>query len=227
MSQTDVRAFTFDCYGTLIDWEAGIRVALAGLPALSAISTDRFLVERETAELEIEAQPFRPYDEVLALSVQRAAEHFGLTVSRDEADRFASTLPDWPPHPDAAPFLQRIAQLRLPLAILSNVTTQSLRLSLRRFPVTFDRLITADDVRAYKPAPQHWLAVLRAFSLDPGDLLHVAASLCHDVYPAAELGIPIAWVNRRNEPLPPGITPAFVVRDLNGLGEALQLPPNS
>ena len=225
MPPTDARAFTFDCYGTLIDWEAGVRAALAALPVLAGIDHDAFLTEREAVELAIEAEPFRPYDEVLALSLQRTAGRFGLAVGEGDARRFAATLPDWPAYADAAPFLRRLQQLRRPLAVLSNVTTPWLRLSLRRFPVPFDHLVTADDVRAYKPAPQHWLAALAALALEAGDVLHVAASLRHDVYPATRLGIPVAWVNRRDEPLPPDLTPAFVVRDLSELAQALRLPP--
>ena len=225
MPPTDARAFTFDCYGTLIDWEAGIRAALVALPALAGIDHDAFLTERETAELKIEAGPFRPYDEVLALSLQRAAERFGLAVGDGDARRFAATLPDWPAHADTAPFLRRLRQLRRPLAVLSNVTTPWLRLSLRQFPLPFDRLVTADDVRAYKPAPRHWLAALSALALEPAGLLHVAASLRHDIYPAIQLGIPVAWVNRHDEALPPDLTPAVVVRDLRELAQALHLPP--
>ena len=220
-----VRAFSFDCYGTLIDWEGGIRSALRDVPGLERVDAEAFLAAREDVEPRIEAESFRPYDEVLALSLQRAAEEFDEVVSDGAARRFAATLPDWPPHADAGTFLQRLRTLGRSLVILSNVTRAWLRLSVHRLPVPFDRPITAGDTRSYKPAPQHWLAAQAAMGLGESDFLHIAASLRHDVRPARALGVPVAWINRRREALPADLDPAFVVSDLSELGDALGLPP--
>lgn len=104
------------------------------------------------------------------------------------------------------------------------MTTAWLRLSVHQLPVPFDRLITADEVSAYKPAPPHWLAAQAALGLQAADLLHIAAALRHDVRPARALGVPVAWVNRHGEPLPADLDPAFVAPDLLELNDILRLP---
>ncbi len=220
------RAFTFDCYGTLIDWEAGIGKALDEIPSLAAIDRDELLGRREAVELAVEAERFRRYNVVLAISLQRTAAAFGVEVTEPEARRFAASVPDWPPLPDAAPFLRRLRLLNKPMAILSNVTTEGLRYSVHKLGVPFDRLISADDVQAYKPAPQHWLQAQAALGIAPPQQLHIAASMTHDVVPSAQLGVPVVWVNRHEEALPSVMEPALVVSDLHELAEALELPPD-
>ena len=227
MSLADrARAFTFDCYGTLIDWERGIGTALDGIPALAGVDRNAFLRRREAEEMAVEAEAYRPYDAVLALSLMRAAESFNVAVTEREARRFGASVSEWPPLPDAAPFLRRLNQ---PLAILSNVTTSALRASVRELGVPFDLIVSAEDVRAYKPAPQHWLHAQAALGVGPGETLHIAASMVHDIRPAGLLGVPAVWVNRRGESLPQGslsqgVKPALVVSDLAELTEALGLP---
>ncbi len=230
MSLADrARAFTFDCYGTLIDWERGIGTALDEIPALAGVDRDAFLRRREAEEMAVEAEAYRPYDAVLALSLVRAAESFNVGVTEREARRFGASVPEWPPLPDAAPFLRRLRRLNKPLAILSNVTKSALRASVRGLGVPFDLLVSAEDVRAYKPAPQHWLHAQAALGVGPGETLHIAASMVHDIHPAGLLGMPAVWVNRRGESLPhgslaQGVEPALVVNDLAELAEALGLP---
>ncbi len=224
MNLDGVRAFSFDCYGTLIDWEGGIATALADVPGMDGVDRTAFLAAREEVELSLEGESFRPYDEILALSLQRTAEQFGLAVGDSEARRFASTLPDWPPLPDAGPFLRRLQRLRRPLVVLSNVTAPWLRLSLHALAAPFDRAISADEARAYKPAPQHWLLAQAALGLEAGEFLHIAASVRHDVRPARALGVPVVWVNRHGASLPPDLSPALVVSDLAELGDRLGLP---
>ena len=223
------RAYSFDCYGTLIDWESGIRAALTQVPELAEVDLDDasaagFVARREAIELQVEGEQYRSYDEVLALSLTRCATKFGLVVGESAAKRFAASLADWEPFPDAHPFLKRLRAGGLPQAILSNVTRAGLRGSVRKLGVAFDLLVTAEDVRSYKPAPQHWLEPQAALGIGPREQLHIAASLTHDVIPAGRLGVPCIWVNRRDENLPPGVAPVMVVRDLAELGERLELP---
>ena len=195
MTLDSVRAIRFDCYGTLIDWEGGMATALADVPGLDGVDTTAFLAAREEVELSLEAESFRSDDEILALSLQRTAEPFGLAVVDSEARRFAWTLPDWPPLPDAGPFLRRLQRLRRPLVALSKVTARWLRLSLHTLPAPFDRTISADEAHACKGvhqdgvqsrawAPQHWLLAQAALGLEAGEFPHIAASLRHDVRPA-------------------------------------------
>ena len=219
------RAFTFDCYGTLIDWEQGISEAIDGIPELASVDRAALLQRREDEELAIEGGPFRRYDEVLAISLQQAALTFDIRVSDGDAGRFGASVPDWPALPDAGPFLQRLRRRGMPIAILSNVTREAIRLSVRKLGVRFDLIVTADDVQSYKPAPQHWLRARAELGIEPREQLHIAASMTHDIRPCALQGVPSVWVNRHGEATPSGVEPALVVTDLVELGEALDLPP--
>ena len=218
------QAFTFDCYGTLIDWDVGIAAAIRRIPALRDVDAERFLQRREALEADLQAGPYLPYEEVLARSLRQTAREFGVAVTNAEARAFAASVPDWPPFADAPGFLRRLRRLGKPLAIVSNVTTATLRASVRSLGAPFDLLMTAEDVRSYKPAPAHWLQAHARLGLAPAATLHVAASLHHDVQPALRLGVPCVWVNRRGGPLPPGVEAALVAYDLHDLAERLHLP---
>ena len=224
-----IRAYSFDCYGTLIDWETGMRAALAAIPSLAALdledgSDTGFIARREAIELRIEGGPYRPYDEVLAASLVETAREFALTVTDREARLFAASLVDWEPFPDALVFLRRLRRQRLPLAILSNVTRAGLRASVRKLETPFDLLVTAEDTRSYKPSVAHWLTAQAALGVSPREQLHIAASLSHDIVPAARLGVPTAWVNRQGVTPPGSPRPAYVVADLIDLADLLDLP---
>ena len=221
------RAFTFDCYGTLIDWDAGIHAALQAIPALNGLDLDAFVLRRERIEMEIEAGAYLPYETVLARSLQQTAEAFGGRVSDCEARGFAASIPDWPAFPDASPFLRRLRALGKPLLILSNITNAVLRQSIRKLEVPFDALVTAEDVRSYKPATAHWTEALARLGLRPTELLHIAASPYHDIEPAARLGIPCVWVDRRGVPSSFAAGAALTVPGLDALAAALDLPPAS
>ncbi|MCY3887604.1 MAG: HAD-IA family hydrolase [Chloroflexi bacterium] len=221
------RAFTFDCYGTLIDWDAGIHAALQAIPALDGLDLDAFVLRRERIEMEIEAGAYLPYETVLARSLQQTAEAFGGCVSDSEAREFATSVPNWPAFSDASSFLRRLRALDKPLLILSNITNAILRQSIRKLEVPFDALVTAEDVRSYKPAAAHWTEALARLGLRSTDLLHIAASPYHDIEPAARLGIPCVWVNRRDVSSPLAAGAALTVPGLEALAASLDLPPAS
>ncbi len=222
------RGYSFDCYGTLIDWEAGIRAELRQLAEQAEIdlgdhSAAGFMARREMIELQVEAEKYRPYDEVLALSLTRCATEFDLTLGENDVEHFVDSLTDWEAFPDAPPFLQQLRSTGMPLAILSNVSRAGLRESVRKLGIAFDLLVTAEDVHSYKPAAQHWLEAQATLGIGARDFLHIAASLTHDVIPAGRLGVPCVWVNRRGEDLPPGVDPVLVVRSLEELASQLSL----
>ena len=223
----DAAVITFDCYGTLIDWHGGARAALEAIPALASVDLDEFVAQRIPVELEVEHERYRPYDEVLALSVQRTAAHFNVALDDADGRAFADSIVAWRPFPDAPSFLRRLRALGTPLAILSNVTRASLAISVRRLGMEFDQLVTAEDVRSYKPDPPHWERLQSSRGIEPSSQLHVAASLPHDVRPATGLGVPAIWVNRLDEPLPPDLSPQLIVRNLEELAEIWELPPDS
>ncbi len=191
---------TFDCYGTLIDWESGIRrafkQALEGT-RLSATQERELFELYQEEEKRIEGEmPYRKYGEVLALAASAAARKFGKTLPEKLSTILAEQLPSWSPFPDTNPALERLGT-EYTLGILSNVDDALLAGTLKHFTVPFDLVVTAERVRSYKPGTEHFEEARRIIGADRG-WLHVAASLYHDIEPASRLGIAAAWINRKN-----------------------------
>ena len=212
MDFDDYEALSFDCYGTLIDWEAGIAAVLApwaheqGLDVtdedlLLAYADNEAAVERET--------PTALYPDVLATAFRRTGDHLGRPVSDDWAQRLGNSVPDWPAFPDSAGALARLAK-RYRLIVLSNVHRDGFAGSNRHLHGEFAAIITAQDLGSYKPAQRNFDALLaEAARLGVGDdmLLHVAQSLFHDHVPAKRAGLPTVWINRRHDRPGWGATP--------------------
>ena len=198
---------TFDCYGTLIDWESGIADAFRD----AGVTSDRDEVLRAYAEAErnVEREAYRSYRGVLTEAAARVTGSNGAFL--------AESLPRWTPFPDTNAALERLRDAGYQLGILSNTDDDLLAATRRHFTVDFDLIITAQQVRSYKPAHGHFHAA-RAWVGDKR-WLHAAQSNFHDIAPATELGIPNAWVNRHGQH--GGVTPTFEVRDLEELADAL------
>jgi 2-haloalkanoic acid dehalogenase type II len=198
---------TFDCYGTLIDWESGIADAFreAGVD----LPREELLLTYATVEPMVERERYRPYREVLAETASRIAKRDGAFL--------AESLPRWKPFPDTNAALERLRDAGHRLGILSNVDDDLLAATRRHFTVHFDLVITAQQVRSYKPAHGHFEAARAAIGGDRW--LHAAQSNFHDIAPATELGIANAWVNRHGQT--GGVKPTYEVRDLAGLAELL------
>lgn len=207
---------TCDCYGTLIDWEGGIGAAFAAAAAPDGVTLDRAAVLRAYAEVEpaVQGERYRSYRAVLAETARRVAVRCGWSLSEKRASFLADSLPDWQPFADTNPALDRLAAGSYRLGILSNVDDDLLAGTLRHFGVTFDLLVTAEQVRSYKPAPAHFHVARRW--MEGRRWLHAAQSLFHDVRPAQSLGISVAWVNRKGEP---GSNGDHVVREFRTLLE--------
>lgn len=220
----EAAVISFDCYGTLIDWRGGVRAAVSQISELADIDLKQFVERRIEVELVVEHERYRPYDEVLALSVLRTAAEFGVELPRSRGREFADSLREWPPFEDAPRFLQRLRRLGVPMAILSNVTLGGLRGSVRVLGAPFDHLITAEDLRSYKPSPPHWAALHAALGIGPADQLHVAGSIAHDIRPSVALGVPAVWVNREGERAPADATPTLTATSLDELAELWHLP---
>jgi 2-haloalkanoic acid dehalogenase type II len=210
---------TFDCYGTLIDWEGGIIKAFQSEALKDGLNFDpadivsAYMVE----EPSVEAQVYRPYRQVLAEAAQRAAARLGWEIGQDRASFLAASLPDWLPFPDTNPALERLAE-RYQLGIISNVDDDLIAKTLRHLAVKFDLIVTAEQVKSYKPAPAHFReALARARG---SRLLHAAQSYFHDVLPALELGMPVAWINRKGEKRE-GPPPTYELNDLKELADLL------
>ncbi len=207
---------TFDCYGTLIDWNAGIAAAFRDAARRDGVALEReaVLAAYHALEPDVEAGPFRPYREVLAETARRVAERLGWTLPPARAGFLTESLPHWPPFPDTNPALARLAAAGYTLGILSNVDDDLLAGTRRQLRVPFAFTITAQQVGSYKPAPGHFLAGRERAA--GHRWLHAAQSYFHDVAPAAALGIPVAWVNRLRE-RPAGT--ARPLRELSSLAE--------
>jgi 2-haloacid dehalogenase len=212
MNLADYDALSFDCYGTLIDWEAGLVAVLA--PWARATGLDLSDEELLLAYAENEAQaavdmPDALYSAVLAEGLRRTGQKLGRPVSEDWAERLGSSVPDWPAFDDSAEALRSLAR-DYKLIILSNVHRAGFAGSNERLGVEFDRVITAEDVKAFKPAPNHFEALdeaLQELGVPRERLLHVAQSLYHDHVPAKRHGLPSVWINRRHDRPGWGATP--------------------
>jgi len=208
---------TFDCYGTLIDWEAGIGDWLETAASRAGVALDRRKALDLYGQIEpaVEAETYRSYRDVLAESARRVALGLGWSLSEQDSRGLASSLPDWKPFPDTNPALRKLTAAGYRLGILSNVDDDLLAGTRRHLDVAFDILVTAEQVRSYKPALGHFEEARR--QIGPLRWLHAAQSRFHDVVPCREIGIPVAWINRRAEPSRPDVLPDIEVRTLADL----------
>jgi putative hydrolase of the HAD superfamily len=209
---TEYRALSFDCYGTLIDWESGIAAVLAPWAREQGLDLDDedLLLAYADHEAAVEREiPAARYPDVLAAAFRRTGDSLQRPVSEEWAQRLGNSVPDWPAFSDSADALARLAE-HYQLIILSNVHRDGFAGSNRRLRGNFAAIITAEDVGAYKPADNHFRALDRALAdlgLARPDLLHVAQSLFHDHVPAKREGLPSVWINRRHDRPGWGATP--------------------
>src|SRR5262245_45261107 len=212
---------TFDCYGTLIDWEGGIVDAFQseatrdGLTLTAESIIDAYMIEEPL----VETGSYRPYRDVLAETARRVAARLEWNLNRERATFLAESLPRWTPFPDTNPALERLAR-RFRLGILSNVDDDLLAATRRHFTVDFDLIVTAQQVRSYKPGLAHFNeALARAAGKR---LLHAAQSYFHDVVPTSKLGIPVIWINRNSSAAEPGgPVPMHEIHNLTELANLL------
>ena len=212
-------AITFDCYGTLIDWEEGIGSAFEHAAAAAGHEIHRPSVLAAYAEFEpeIERGPYRPYRDVLGATAERVARRLGWEMGGRAAEFLARSLPDWRPFSDANAALERLARSGCELGILSNVDDDLLAETRRHFTVAFTWIVTAQAVGSYKPADGHFLEARNR--LAGRRWLHAAQSYYHDVVPARRLGIPVAWVNRKGESPRGDARPDYEVASLSELAD--------
>ena len=190
---------TFDCYGTLIDWEAGILNAFRGAMSASGDQLDREAVLGLHSEIEpaIQAEGYRTYREVLTETARQMAERLNLEFPTQRQDFLAESIREWKPFDDTADALRILQASGLDLGILSNIDDDLLAGTLPHLEVEFEFLVTAQQVHSYKPAPGHFTEARQRV----GDRrwLHVAQSQFHDIRPCGELEIPAVWINRKGE----------------------------
>ena len=207
---------SFDCYGTLIDWDGGIGRTLTELWPRE--SRDRLLERYHEVEPRVEVEDAIPYREVLRRSLRLLADHERLELGPDSETALADSLPSWPVFPEAPQALVDLRARGWSIAVLSNTDPDLLSASRERIGVPVDATVTAADAGSYKPAHGHWKHFFEHFEVERDRHVHVAASLFHDVRPAAELGVPALWINRVGETT--DLPVAAELEDLNGLGAA-------
>jgi 2-haloacid dehalogenase len=209
---------TFDCYGTIVDWNVGIRTELEKLFGVE--HADRLLARYHELEPEIQsANPGHSYREVLTIALERLAEEEGLMLPEGDASALAHALPAWPVFEDAAPALEEARGRGWRLGILSNTDRDLLNASMDAIGIHFDTSIVAGEIGSYKPATRHWEAFREQTNVDPEGHVHVAQSLFHDIAPAQALGIPRIWINRLDEPADD--RPDRTLVSLTGLADTL------
>lgn len=214
---------TFDCYGTLIDWELGMKDSLQSLLDRKTLSLDvnGLLKRYGEIELEVEQESYRKYREVLSISVKRAFEERQIALRPNEERIFVDTLPLWPPFAETTEVLRKLKEKGYKLGILSNIDDDLIKPSIELMGVEFDGVITAEQVKSYKPSYAHWERMLELFKMPKGKVLHVGASYVHDIAPADELGFTTVWINRKGQQPKGPANPDYEFKTLNPLTEIL------
>ena len=213
MKLSDFTTLTFDCYGTLIDWEGGILAALGDWAKANGVDAGpEALIEIQSRnEHRVQDEnPAMPYPQILSEVLRGMAAEFGVAVSDAEARSFGASVGDWPAFPDSAGALAYLKE-HYKLVILSNVDRASFARSNEKLGVVFDAIFTAEDVGSYKPDLRNFhylLDKLGAMSIAKGDILHTAQSLYHDHGPAQELGFTSCWIDRHGTAGESSTTPA-------------------
>jgi 2-haloalkanoic acid dehalogenase type II len=229
MNLRDFKVLTFDCYGTLIDWETGMADALTPLTSRYGGTLTRNQILEAHARHESSQQrqtPYKRYRELLAVVYRRLAEEWNISVDWDECVRYGESIKDWPAFPDTADALQYLKQ-HYKLVILSNVDNESFSASNKKLGVAFDAVYTAEDIGSYKPSDANFdymISMLKSRGFEKSDILHTAESLFHDHVPANRHGLHSCWIYRRHAQegfgatMNPGETPHYDFR-FNSIAE--------
>jgi len=226
-----IRVVTFDCYGTLIDWEGGTASFLYELALRDAGPAESSAAELPSAagirerweriQFDLIAGAYRPYKEILANSLALLAAEQGWSVTQADKAAFVRAMRSWQPFPDTRSALAAARARGAQLVIISNTDRDIIVHTLRHLEIPFDAVITAEDCHAYKPAPAVFHRALEVIGTPPDRILHVAFGFEYDNGPANAVGMRTAWVNRSARARPPGEVPDFEWRDLWALAEAL------
>lgn len=224
MDVGSVRLITFDCYGTMIDWETGMLAALRPLFCRNGkiVSDEKLLEIYGEAEAEVEAGPYQRYRTVLSETVQAMGRALGVDITAQDGRQFAASVALWEPFPDTVACLQALAR-RYKLGIISNIDDDLFAGTQRKLEVKFDLIVTAEQVQSYKPSLRNFREALRRSGLSKDEVLHAGQSVYHDIVPASFLGIKNVWVNRPSirpgagAAKPASAQPQFEVQNLNEL----------
>ena len=223
----EIKVATFDCYGTLVDWEGGAAAFLYELARRfeAGPPPGRVLRERwEEIQFELLQAEYRPYREILGSSLGAWADERNYALKEGDAEALARSMESWQPFPDTVPALRAAQEAGLRLWIISNTDRAIMAHSLRQLEVKFDGVTVAEDCRAYKPADAPFEHALRHIGAEPGEILHVAFGFKYDLAAAQRHGMRTAWVNRHREPRPGPEQPDHEWDDLWPLASTRSVP---
>jgi 2-haloacid dehalogenase len=223
------KALTFDCYGTLIDWESGILETLAPFRSESnrKPTDDEILEQYGLAESKAQAGDYKRYRDVLAEVMEHLASFLDVRLTQHEVGLLANSIPYWKPFPDTVEALH-VLERYYRLVILSNIDNDLFAFTSAHLQVSFDHVVTAEQCGTYKPSHNNFNTVIDTLNLPREEILHVAQSLYHDIKPANELGLANVWINRRSGKTGFGATraaetaPTLEVPDLASLARLVE-----
>ena len=220
-------AITFDCYGTLVDWEAGItgflneilreKGATANIPEVVRV--------REDIDFEMVQGPYKPYKEILRLSLRETFHRFQIAYKDQDGDRLVQSVPSWPIFKETTVALERLARKHR-LGIISNIDKDIIEKTKANLGVQFAITVTAEEAGSYKPTLAPFQLALKKLGTKPTSILHVSSGFRYDIPPAHRLGFKTAWVNRKSEPAPPSERADHEFENLSQLADFVerQLP---
>lgn len=222
LSVLDVDWITFDCYGTLVDWESGMRQFFSRLLVAKRISVpaEEVLKAWEPIQFRMIQQPYRRYREILAASLEEALRHVKVGYDAEDGRRFASAIGAWRPFKDVGPALKRL-KAKYKLGVLSNIDRDMISRTLTYLGAPIDLVLTAEDVRAYKPSTKPFEEALKRINVPAERVLHAAFGYRYDLRPAHETGLKLCLVRRGPVPKTLSPVPNLQVADLTALADAL------
>ncbi len=219
------KLITFDCYGTLVDWEAGLRNSLLSIQGVARDDLGNLVQEYVRTEATFEQQAWQPYAKIQRLTLQSLASLHHWPLPDNDADLFSRDLVNWAPFDDTVANL-KLLKSQYMLGILSNIDVDLFAETNKHLQVDFDLIITAEDVRSYKPSHAHFLRAVEQSGIPKDGILHVAQSLFHDAAPAADLGFDFIWINRYGQARPNDIPMLGEFSDLASLANKLCESPD-
>ncbi len=219
LDEYNIKLLTFDCYGTLIDWEAGIRSSLVAIADVKDPTLPDLVDDYIRTEASLEQREYRSYVEIQRRTLESLAEKYHLTIPQGQTDILTRDMALWPPFPDTIHNLKRLKS-KFMLGILSNIDVDLFATTNKQLDMDFDLVITAEDVQSYKPSHAHFLRAIEQSAVEKDEILHVAQSVYHDAIPAAALGINFVWINRYGQPRPPNVRMIAEYPDLQSFADA-------
>jgi len=221
--ELNVRAVTFDCYGTLVDWESGIHAWAAALlarkGATGKVTPEEFYAAWEEHQFRL-LVPYRSYRDITARAVERVLRDLKLPVEPEDGPSLADAIPTWRAFPDTADGLRRLGQ-RHKVGIISNMDNPVLFQTIQRLGAPVNFRVTAEDVHAYKPDPKPFERAVALLALEPQEILHAGFGWRYDMAPARALGMRTAFVNRGGRPRPAGVECDVEVATVGALADLL------